>query len=351
MQYVYRRPLGVTVSHMAWNAVGFNLGTKLCPNIVSGCCGVFKPSSATPLFALKVGEICAEIELPAGIVNILIGSASEIGKYLNESEIPAMISLIGSVETGKEIVRQGAPSVKHYSMELGGNAPCIFMPDADLDKALPWLVARKIGSAGQGCANVNRIYVHESIHDTFVEQLVEAVRKVPNGWGEDMPALTSGPLIDVRTRDAKIALVQRAVKEGAKLLYGGTVPEELPEDRRNGAYMVPAVLDGVTDDMEIARTELFAPIFQVLTFGDDLDDLIDRCNRSDYGLASMLFTHDSRTIFKLVEELEHAEINVNLAGAGPNIPHVGMKASGTGCVRSVWSLEEYLQLCCASVNP
>lgn len=347
-QYVYRRPLGVTVNHMAWNGTGWNMGTKMCPCLVSGCTGVFKPSSATPLFTLKVGEILAELGLPAGIVNFVYGGAGQVGKYLNESTIPSLISVIGSTRTGIEVMKQGATSVKHYSMELGGNAPCIFMPDADLDPAINWLVTRKTSGAGQSCANVNRIFVHEDIHDVFVDKLVAAVKAVPVSWGPDTPPVVCGPLINKKARDEKIAIVNQAVAEGAKLLYGGVIPE-LPDELKNGYYMIPAVLDGVTDDMTIASTELFGPIFQVLTF-KDLDEVIERSNNTDYGLGGQVFTHDARVIARCVEELEHASLRFNLAGAGMNIPHVGMKGSGTGCVRSPWSLEEFFQIRCASIQ-
>jgi succinate-semialdehyde dehydrogenase/glutarate-semialdehyde dehydrogenase len=261
---IIRRPLGVVVGHLAWNMPVTELGQKMYPAMASGCTCVLKPSTATPLASLKIGEICEKIGLPAGVVNILTGPADEIGGYLTSSTIPAMITVVGSSNVGIRTMRDGATGIKHYSMELGGNAPAIILPDCDLDRVATWVARRKVTNAGQGCANVNRIFVHESLHDEFMNKLLAEVKQITVGWGKDMPD-AMGALIDIKTRDRMLAMVQESVAAGAKLVYGGVIPDNLPDELKGGAFMIPAVLDGVTDAMPIAKQEIFGPIYTVFT--------------------------------------------------------------------------------------
>lgn len=345
---VLKRPVGVVVGHLAWNMPISNVGLKLCPAMASGCTCVLKPSTETPLASLKVGELCEKIGLPAGVVNIVTGKASVIGNHLSQSKIPAMVAVIGSSAVGVEVMQNASTSIKRFSMELGGNAPCIIMPDCDLEKTAKYVADRKVRISGQGCANINRIFVHKSIHDEFVKLLLEDVKKIQVGWGDDMPN-AMGPMINVKTRDRMIHLVEEAQSQGAQLLYGGNIPE-LPDNLKNGAFFVPAVLDGVTDEMSITQQEIFGPIYSILTF-KDLDEVIERSNKTDLGLTGYLFTHDSRVIGRVIEEVEVGELQVNDPGAGPNMPHIGIKQSGLGCDRGKWSLDEYYDIRRISIQP
>lgn len=345
---VLKRPVGVVVGHLAWNMPISNVGLKLCPAMASGCTCVLKPSTETPLASLKVGELCEKVGLPAGVVNLVTGKASVIGNHLSQSKIPAMVAVIGSSAVGVEVMQNASTSIKRFSMELGGNAPCIIMPDCDLEKTAKYVADRKVRISGQGCANINRIFVHESIHDEFVKLLLEDVKKIQVGWGDDMPN-AMGPMINVKTRDRMIHLVEEAQSYGAKLLYGGNIPE-LPDNLKNGAFFVPAVLDGVTDEMSITQQEIFGPIYSILTF-KDLDEVIERSNKTDLGLTGYLFTHDSRVIGRVIEEVEVGELQVNDPGAGPNMPHIGIKQSGLGCDRGKWSLDEYYDIRRISIQP
>lgn len=345
---VLKRPVGVVVGHLAWNMPISNVGLKLCPAMASGCTCVLKPSTETPLASLKVGELCEKIGLPAGVVNLVTGKASVIGNHLSQSKIPAMVAVIGSSAVGVEVMQNASTSIKRFSMELGGNAPCIIMPDCDLEKTAKYVADRKVRISGQGCANINRIFVHESIHDEFVKILLDDVKKIQVGWGDDMPN-AMGPMINVKTRDRMIHLVEEAKSQGAKLLYGGNIPE-LPDNLKNGAFFVPAVLDGVTDEMSITQQEIFGPIYSILTF-KDLDEVIERSNKTDLGLTGYLFTHDSRVIGRVIEEVEVGELQVNDPGAGPNMPHIGIKQSGLGCDRGKWSLDEYYDIRRISIQP
>lgn len=345
-----KRPVGVVVGYLAWNMPASNIGLKMCPSMASGCTCVLRPSTQTPLAALKIGELAEKIGLPAGAVNILTGSANVIGKRLSSSTIPAMISVIGSSAVGREVMAQGNTSIKKYSMELGGNAPCIIMPDTDVDVAAKFVANRKVRISGQGCANINRIFIHESMHDEFVEKLVALVREIQVGWSKDMPK-AMGPLINVGARNRMLDLVQDAVDHGAKLLYGGVIPE-LPDELKNGAFFVPAVLDGVKDDMRVAVEEVFGPIYSIMTF-KTLDEVIERANNTELGLTGFLFTHDARVIGRCVEDLQVGELQINSpAGfANVNMPHIGIKQSGLGCDRGAMSLEEYYDVRRIAIQP
>ena len=341
MHVVEKRPVGVVVGHVAWNAPVGNLATKLPPALASGCTCVLKPSTSTPLASLKIAEIIAKSGLPKGVVNILTGPSSTVGNYLSASPIPRLITVVGSTAAGKEVMRQGSSSIKKYSLELGGNAPCIIMPDADLDYMATYVTQRKIGCCGQLCASINRIFVHESIHDEFVEKLAVAVAKVKVGWGEDMPT-HMGSMINIPARDRVLRLIDDSIKMGAKLVYGGGVPE-MPEHLKNGAFIMPTILDQVTDDMPVVAEESFGPVFPVMTF-KDIDEVIERANNTDLGLSAYLFTHDSRAIGKFGEGIEGGEVRVNYTGMATNLPHIGNKQSGVGCDRGLWSLEEYFDI-------
>lgn len=347
---VMMRPLGVIVAHLPWNAPVLFIAAKLCPALASGCTIVIKPSSSTPLTACRIAEIAAEIGMPAGVFNVVVGKASVVGNYLSASKIPAMVTVIGSTATGLEVMNQMASSIKKTSLELGGNAPCIVMPDADPDTVSSYIINNKTHNSGQACANVNRIFVHEDIHDAFVEMLVEKLKKVKVGWGKDTPTALSS-LIDISNRDRVLGLVEDSVAHGAKLLYGGCIPEDLPEHLKKGAFMVPAVLDGVTDDMKVANVEIFGPIYSILTF-HDLDEVLERANNTDAGLGSYIFTHDNRTIIKAAEALDFGKVYVNGAPTWtPNMPHIGIKQSGVGCMFGEWSLREYYRMKLLSVAP
>ena len=345
---VLKRPVGVVLGHLAWNMPISNVGLKLCPAMASGCTCVLKPSTETPLASLKIGELCEKIGMPAGVVNLVTGKASVIGNHLSQSKIPAMVAVIGSSAVGVEVMKNASTSIKRFSMELGGNAPCIIMPDCDLEETAKYVADRKVRISGQGCANINRIFVHESIHDEFVKILLSYVEKIQVGWSDDMPN-AMGPMINVKTRDRMIHLVEEAQSQGAKLLYGGNIPE-LPDNLKNGAFFVPAVLDEVTDEMSITQQEIFGPIYSILTF-KDLDEVIERSNKTDLGLTGYLFTHDSRVIGRCIEEVEVGELQVNQPGAGPNMPHIGIKQSGLGCDRGKWSLDEYYDIRRISIQP
>ncbi|MBP3735772.1 MAG: aldehyde dehydrogenase family protein [Lachnospiraceae bacterium] len=335
--FVEKRPVGVVVGHVAWNFPMLNISCKIAPTIASGCTGVVKPSRETPLTAMILGEIAAEAELPAGILNIVTGTSRDLGPCLNSSTIPRMITLIGSTKSGLEVMQQGATSIKKYSLELGGNAPVIILPDADIEEAADLAVAKKTTNAGQVCVCYNRFYVHESIVEAFVEAVKKNLPDVVLTTEKKPGRYIMGPLIKRSAREHIQEIIKEACEQGATLVCGGEIPADMPAD---GNWFTPALLTGVTDDMRISREELFAPVIAVQTW-NDLDDVIRRSNDTDCGLTSYVFGHDSRALARLSEELESGEVYINNAPNGVNLPHGGIKQSGLGCDNSYFSLEEY----------
>ena len=330
-----RVPIGVVVAHLAWNYPLGNAGLKIAPSVVSGCACVLKPSSQTPLATLYLGEICERISFPAGVINIISGPSSEVAKTLNESMIPRMIALIGSSETGLQIMRESATSIKKYAFECGGNAPVIVMDDANIQETAAAIVAKKVGFAGQTCVNYNRIYIHRSIYEDMIKAIAAELDRVILGKGRD-PGYVMGPVINMAARDRMLSLIKDAVCHGAKLVKGGEVPEAF----RAGSYITPALLRDVTDDMRVSTEEIFGPIIPVQPF-DELDEALQKANNTIYGLSAYFYGHRAPEIAKAFEALEAGEIFINNSPGTEQTPHAGVKQSGVGVDKSPWSLEEF----------
>lgn len=331
---IIHQPLGVVVGYLAWNFPLLNVGYKLGPSLASGCTCILKPSNKTPLATLKIGEIASKIDFPGGVFNILAGSHNAISPVLSGSNITRMITLIGSSRAGREIIRESAGSIKKYSLELGGNAPAIVLGDADVEGAACALTDLKCGNAGQICVNVNRAFIHASVHDAFVECVKARMEGIKLGWGRE-PGAMMGPMISREEQRRMGELVADALQKGAKLVTGGRVPEGMP-----GNYFLPTLLDNVTRDMRVYKEEIFGPILPVMAF-TDADDIVAMANDTEYGLASYLFTNDYRAVFRIAESLEFGTVCVNEPFFAVNVPHGGVKESGVGKDCSVYSLEEY----------
>ena len=330
-----RRPIGVVVAHLAWNYPLGNAGLKIAPSVVSGCACVIKPSSQTPLATLYLGEICERIGFPAGVINIISGPSSQVAKALNESTIPKMIALIGSSETGLQIMRESATSIKKYAFECGGNAPVVVMDDVNIKDTAAAIVAKKVGFAGQTCVNYNRIYIHESIYEALIDAIAAELDKVILGKGRD-PGYVMGPVINMEARDRMLSLIEDAVSRGAKLVKGGEVPEAF----KAGSYITPALLRDVTDDMRVSTEEIFGPIIPVQPF-HDFDEALEKANNTIFGLSAYFYGHRAPDIAKAFETMEAGEIFVNNAPGTEQTPHAGVKQSGVGVDKSPWSLEEF----------
>lgn len=339
------RPLGVVVGHLAWNMPLLNIGAKLAPVLASGCTCVLKPASVTPLTALKIGEIANAIDFPAGVFNFVSGPVEDVATVLNKSPIPAMITLIGSSETGKQVIRDASGSLRHYSLELGGNAPAVVMPDADIEAAAKFTAGIKMNNCGQICTAVNRAIVHESVYDEFLNIVKEEFAKCKVGWGKE-EGISMGPMITEHERSRVIGLIEDAVKNGATLVCGGEIPE------RKGNYITPAILTNVTNDMKVCQNEIFGPVLPIMTF-KTIDEAIEIANQTTYGLTAYAFTKDLNASFRLSEELEAGTVIVNVWGGGLPIyyPHGGWKESGLGKEWSPISVTDYFRIKRMTITP
>ena len=329
-------PRGVVCAMLAWNFPVLNIAYKVAPALAAGCSIIIRPSGDSPLSAYMLGEICAEINFPAGVINVLTGSSKETSIPMSESLIPRVLTMIGSSATGRKLISQSATSVKKLGLELGGNAPALIFEDCDLDKAVATMAGLKYNNSGQVCVTPNRIFVQASIYDEFMKRFSEKVKAIKVGFGKDQ-GVTMGPVINLHARERIQGLVDDAVSKGAKLSFGG-VPEGMPE---GSSFMNPTVLEGVTPEMRCFNEEIFGPVAAFIKFNseEDLDPLV---NVPDAGLASYLFTNSLPRVQKYAKFIECGEVQVNGVKYGINLPHGGIKDSGIGHDCSHLALEDYL---------
>ncbi|TXE10148.1 NAD-dependent succinate-semialdehyde dehydrogenase [Seonamhaeicola algicola] len=333
------KPAGVAVAYLAWNFPLLNVGYKLGPALAAGCSLIIKPSALSPLSAYMVGEIMHKINFPAGVVNILSGPSSEVATTLTTSNIPAVLTMIGSTQTGLKVIADSTTSIKKFGMELGGNAPFIVFDDADFDSAVQLAIALRYGNSGQVCVAANRIFVHKNIYDKFVKAYVKEASQIKLGFGiKENPDVFMGPVVSRKDRDRMFNLVEDAVSKGATLEYGGKIPEGFPE---GGNWIEPTVVSGITTEMKLFNQETFGPVAGIMPFETD-DEVLKLANDTEFGLASYIFTNSHKRIERFTEELEFGEIHINGVKYAIYLPHGGYKNSGIGHDCSHLALEDYL---------
>ena len=242
------------------------------------------------------------------------------------------------MKTGLKLLEQSSTSLKKYSLELGGNAPVVVMPDADLDEVAANIVAKKVGFAGQTCVNYNRIYIQSSIYEELCDKIAKELKKVKLGKWKD-EGYIMGPVIDNKARDRMLDLIKDATDNGATLVMGGEIPKEFEK----GAYITPALLKDVNDDMRVSKEEIFGPIIPVQAF-ETLDEAIEKSNNTIFGLSAYFFGHNTKEMSRFFENVTAGEFFVNGGGGTEFSPHSGAKQSGIGCDKSKWSLEEYYDI-------
>jgi len=330
-----REPLGVVVAYIAWNFPMGNLSMKLGAVLASGCTAVIKPATRTPLSTLYIGEIMHRIGFPAGVINFVAGSAKEVSSVLTQSTIPAMLTVIGSSQAGRELIRDSATSIKRFSLELGGNAPVIVTRNADVERAATACMYGKFGNCGQVCVSPQRVFVERPVHDEFVaiaKKLADAARC---GTFRDDGCNVS-PMITPESVVRMEELVADALQKGATLVAGG----KRPDDKEKGNYFLPTLLTNVTTDMRVFREEIFGPILAVMAY-DDLDEAIALGNDTEYGLYSYGWTRDIVEANKIARGLRFGSVAINGGGWGIQVPHGGIKESGVGKDGSKYGLDEY----------
>ncbi len=333
-----KQPVGVVACITPWNFPSAMLTRKIAPALAAGCTVVCKTASETPLSALALAELSKRAGIPDGVINMLVGKASEIGPVLTGSPVVRKLSFTGSTTVGKILLEQCAGTVKKVSMELGGNAPFIVFDDADLDAAVDGLMASKYRNSGQTCVCTNRVFVQKAIYKEFSEKVVAAVENrlsMGDGFSE---GVTTGPLINKEAVSTIRDLVDRSVSKGASILTGGTFTD-LGEN-----YFQPTILGDVTNDMPIAREEIFGPVAPLIVF-DDEQEVIDMANNTNVGLSAYFYSRDIGRVWRVSEQLEYGMVGIN-EGILSNeaAPFGGVKESGMGREGSKYGLDDYLEI-------
>ncbi|OIP83364.1 MAG: succinate-semialdehyde dehydrogenase (NADP(+)) [Rhodobacterales bacterium CG2_30_65_12] len=331
---VTHHPVGVVGAITPWNFPSSMLARKLAPALAAGCTVVAKPASATPYSGLAWGKLCEEAGFPAGVVNILTGSARTIGATIMASPDVRKVTFTGSTEVGKTLIRQSADTVKKVSMELGGNAPFIVFDDADLDAAVEGAMVAKYRNMGQTCVCANRFFVQAGIHDAFVKRLAEATGALVVGSGTE-EGVQQGPMIDLNAVEKVETMIADALDKGANVVTGGK------RHGNGGTYFEPTVLTGATGEMMFASDEIFGPLSAVFRFETE-EEALQAANATRFGLAAYAYTRDLGRAFRLNEGLQYGLIGIN-AGLITTVeaPFGGLKESGLGKEGGSQGLEDY----------
>jgi succinate-semialdehyde dehydrogenase/glutarate-semialdehyde dehydrogenase len=333
-----KHPVGVVGAISPWNFPITLQSRKIAPALAVGCTVVAKPASQTPLSLVAVFECMIEAGLPAGVANLVMGSAQEIADEFLENPICRKISFTGSTEVGKQLMRGAADQVKRVSLELGGHAPFIVFPDADPEAVAKAAVLGKFRNNGQVCIAPSRFFVHKDVEKKFTEAAVGFARNLKLGNGLDA-ATEIGPMFEKRALDQATALVEDAKQHGAKVLTGGKRSTRF----ERGYFFEPTVLSGLPPQAKILTEEPFAPVMPLLDFSK-IDDVIQAANNTRYGLASYVFTNDLTVAWRMAEGLEAGIICINdPVPAVPQCPFGGMKESGLGRELAHEGLEAYLE--------
>ena len=334
--YTVREPLGVCVGIGAWNYPTQIACWKGAPALACGNAMIFKPSETTPLCALKVAEILVEAGLPAGLFNVVQGMGEVGGALVTDPRVDK-VSLTGSVPTGKKVYAAAAADMKHVTMELGGKSPLIVFDDADIDNAVGGAINGNFYSSGQVCSNGTRVFVHKDIKEAFLKRLVERTGNAVVGDPLD-EEVSFGPMVSENQMQIVEGYIQKGIDEGATLVCGGK-RVDMP-----GFFLEPTVFADVTDEMTIAREEIFGPVMAVLDFEDE-DEVIARANATEFGLSAGVFTRDISRAHRVIGQIKAGSCFINSYNDAPvEAPFGGVKASGVGRENSKEAIKHYSQV-------
>ncbi|MCF6313793.1 MAG: aldehyde dehydrogenase family protein [Verrucomicrobiales bacterium] len=322
------RPVGVVGLITPWNFPLAQGAKKIAAALAAGCCAVWKPSEFTPLIALALGPLMAEAGLPMGVLQIVPGYGGELGAALVDHPEVKVISLTGATETGRSVMAAAAGGIKRVSLELGGNAPFIVLPDADLDQVVEDLIQLKLLTSGQVCVTANRVFVHADSEIVMREKLAEklADAKIGNGLEDGVDA---GPLIHQQACDKVLGLLDAAVASGAEIVYQNRT-YQADQSLVKGSFFPPTLLARVSDEMALAREEVFGPIISLISYSSTTE-VIRRANETPYGLAAYVYGSDLTECRAVASRLEVGIIGVNeWRPLKAEIPFGGIKQSGIG---------------------
>ncbi|MGJ8694516.1 MAG: aldehyde dehydrogenase family protein [Thalassotalea sp.] len=338
LNYISRQPLGVVVGYLAWNFPLLNVGYKLGPALAAGCTVILKPAQATPLATLKVAELAIEAGIPAGVINFITSDNYDITDPLLTSDKTTMFTMIGSTRAGVGAMKTACSNVKHFSVELGGNAPVVVYDDADIKKAAQSIVNLKFANSGQVCVSPNRCLVHESVYQEFLTEAKAHAEGIVLGAGRSEGRLM-GPMINSKERDRLLGLLHLAKMQGAKIELGG----EIPTAPAKGYYLPPTIVSNVNLKMDLVTNEIFGPVLAVIPYSDK-DDVIALANDNEYGLSAYVYTTNLQRGLQAAEQIQAGSVCINEVHYGVHLPHGGLKQSGVGKDCSKYSLEEYFTL-------
>ena len=336
--FLYKMPIGVAGQIMPWNFPLFLIGRKVAPALIAGCTVVLKASSDCPNGAYEFAKIVEKSSLPKGVINVITGSGALTGNALASNPKISIVTITGSTEVGKKIMKAAADNVTKVSLELGGKAPVIVMNDCKLDETVDYVVASRVINTGQVCNAAERVYVQEGIAEEFTKKVIEKMKTLTYG-----PALAGtfdmGSMVNKAQQEHVDEMVQSAIAEGATVACGG---HKVQVDGK-GWFYEPTVITGCTHDMRIMRDEIFGPVLPITTF-KTLDEAIEMANDSVYGLTSSIYTTDYDTVMRAMNEIKFGETYVNRehfeAFQGF---HQGVRQSGHGGEDGELGVEEYLE--------
>lgn len=336
---IHHEPVGIVAAFTAWNFPAALIARKVAPALAAGCSIIVRPSTQTPGVAMVMVDCCRAGSLPAGAVNLVIGPTTATYAPLMAAKAVRKVSLTGSTRVGQQMIRDAAATLKKVSMELGGNAPVIVYDDADLEATLNAAVPAKFANAGQVCVTGDRFYVHESLHDAFVDGFVKRAKAIKLGDGLD-PSAAMGPLINAGRLAEMERIVAGAVADGAKVATGGARAAGF----NAGHFFEPTVLTDCTDEMGVMADENFGPIAAITRFSTE-DEALARANASDMGLAAYAFTSNPARARRTVQTLKAGMVGINsFALAASEAPFGGTNHSGMGREGGIEGIRDYLDV-------
>ncbi len=327
LTYLKREPVGVCAIITPWNHAIIMMAVKLAQALSVGNTCVLKPPSVNSLLGLKLAEVMEDAGLPAGVLNVITGPGGSVGNTLASHPGVDLIGFTGSSETGKDIMAAGAKTMKRMTMELGGKNPVIVLEDADVDAAVNHHAIRQCDNAGQHCSGAGRIYVHQKIYDEFLDKYIKASKKVVTGDPSD-PKTFMGPLANREHRDRVENYIKIGVAEGARLVLGGKRPAKPPMNK--GFYIMPTVIADVTQNMRIAREEIFGPVSIIMKPFSSEEEVIALANDNTYAHCATVWTSDLAKGIRFSNRLQAGTVNVNTQVLTNDIPWGGYKESGIG---------------------